>query len=337
MKNRAGRMILLIVCGIVLILAIVLMFVLAFEKKINADKTSDISSSSDLSQANQEVSQASTNTIEYNGQTYEYNTNLENYLFLGVDKKEEVTLHETPGTAGQADCIMILSADKETKKIKILQISRDSMTDVDLYDVNGNYYVSVNAQIATQYAYGNGKDTSCWAMKKTVSELLYDLPIEGYLSLDIDGISTINDAIGGVTITVPKDYTYVDPAFTEGAELTLTGEQAECYVRYRDINQQGSNNDRMERQVQYIPALISSIKKNTSGVTSYYNLYKDVLGPYMVTDLSAIQIDALASYELDSETEYVPGEAVPGEVNEEFHVNEQQLKELLIKMFYKPI
>ena len=54
----------------------------------------------------------------------------------------------------------------------------------------------------------------------------------------------------------------------------------------------------MERQVQYIPALISSIRKNTSGVVSYYNLYKDVLGPYMVTDLSATQIDALASYEI---------------------------------------
>mgnify|MGYP002619754252 FL=1 len=336
MKNRAGRTIVFAICGIILILAVGV-FVWAFQKKIMADKNSGIENSSELSQANQEVSQASTNTIEYNGQTYEYNTDLENYLFLGVDKKEEVTLHDTPGTAGQADCIMILSANKETKKVKILQVSRDSMTDVDIYDVNGNYYTSINAQIATQYAYGNGKDTSCWAMKKTVSELLYDLPIEGYLSLDIDGISTINDAIGGVTITVPKDYTYVDPAFTEGAELTLTGEQAERYVRYRDITQQGSNNDRMERQVQYIPALISSIRKNTSGVVSYYNLYKDVLGPYMVTDLSATQIDALASYELDKETEYVPGEAIPGEVNEEFHVNEQQLKELLIKMFYKSI
>lgn len=336
MKNRAGRTVVFAICGIILILAIGI-FVWAFQKKIMADKNSGIEDSSELSQANQEVSQASANTIEYNGQTYEYNTDLENYLFLGVDKKEEVTLHDTPGTAGQADCIMILSANKETKKVKILQVSRDSMTDVDIYDVNGNYYTSINAQVATQYAYGNGKDTSCWAMKKTVSELLYDLPIEGYLSLDIDGISTINDVIGGVTITVPKDYTYIDPAFTEGAELTLTGEQAERYVRYRDITQQGSNNGRMERQVQYIPALISSIRKNTSGVVSYYNLYKDVLGPYMVTDLSATQIDALASYELDKETEYVPGEAIPGEVNEEFHVNEQQLKELLIKMFYKSI
>ena len=211
------------------------------------------------------------------------------------------------------------------------------MTDVDIYDANGNYYTSVRAQIATQYAYGDGKQSSCLAMEKTVSELLYDLPIAGYVSLDIAGIHAINDAVGGVTITVPEDYTYIDSAFQKGAEITLTGDLAELYVRYRDINQEGSNNERMRRQTQYIPALISTIRKNTSGIASYYNLYKDVLAPYMVTDLGETQIDRLSSYELEEETEYVPGEVVPGEINEEFHVNEEQLRDLLINMFYKSV
>lgn len=161
------------------------------------------------------------------------------------------------------------------------------------------------------------------------------MPIAGYVSLDIAGIHAINDAVGGVTITVPEDYTYIDSAFQKGAEITLTGDLAELYVRYRDINQEGSNNERMRRQTQYIPALISTIRQNTSGVVSYYSLYKDVLAPYMVTDLGASQIDRLSSYELEEETEYVPGEVVPGEINEEFHVNEEQLRDLLINMFYK--
>lgn len=46
----------------------------------------------------------------------------------------------------------------------------------------------------------------------------------------------------------------------------------------------------------------------------------------MVTDLGENQIDRLSSYELEEETEYVPGEVVPGEINEEFHVNEEQLQ-----------
>ena len=271
----------------------------------------------------------------YEGNTYEYNSNLENYLFLGVDTKEEVVLQDTPGTAGQADCIMILSMDKETREGRILQISRDSMTDVDLYDANGNYYTTINAQIATQYAYGNGKDTSCWAMKKTVSELLYGLPLDGYISLNIEGIRAMNDAVGGVTITIPEDYTFIDPAFVEGSQITLTGEQAERYVRYRDINQQGSNNGRMKRQVQYIPALISEIREQAGSSGDFYGTYQNILAPYMVTDMSVDQINRLSDYALSDEVAYVPGEAVPGEQNEEFVVNEEKLKKILIKMFYK--
>ena len=332
MRNKKMKKVLLPLCAILLAIVLLLAIASMLEKKTSqSGKTQDSGSSGEV------VSQSdsSHNTIVYEGNTYEYNYNLENYLFLGVDTEEEVVLQDTPGTAGQADCIMILSMDKETREGRILQISRDSMTDVDLYDANGNYYTTINAQIATQYAYGNGKDTSCWAMKKTVSELLYGLPLDGYISLNIEGIRAMNDAVGGVTITIPEDYTFIDPAFVEGSQITLTGEQAERYVRYRDINQQGSNNGRMKRQVQYIPALISAIREQAGSSGDFYGTYQNILAPYMVTDMSVDQINRLSDYALSDEVAYVPGEAVPGEQNEEFVVNEEELKELLIKMFYK--
>lgn len=332
MRNKKMKKVLLPLGTILLVFVLILVSVSILDnRRAQSGETQDSGSSGEV------ISQAdsSHNTIVYEGNTYEYNSNLENYLFLGVDTKEEVVLQDTPGTAGQADCIMILSMDKETREGRILQISRDSMTDVDLYDANGNYYTTINAQIATQYAYGNGKDTSCWAMKKTVSELLYGLPLDGYISLNIEGIRAMNDAVGGVTITIPEDYTFIDPAFVEGSQITLTGEQAERYVRYRDINQQGSNNGRMKRQVQYIPALISAIREQAGSSGDFYGTYQNILAPYMVTDMSVDQINRLSDYALSDEVAYVPGEAVPGEQNEEFVVNEEKLKKILIKMFYK--
>ena len=332
MRNKKIKTVLLPLCAILLAFVLLLAIASMLEKKTSqSGETQDSGSSGEV------VSQADSNhnTIVYEGNTYEYNSNLENYLFLGVDTKEEVVLQDTPGTAGQADCIMVLSVNRKDKTARILQISRDSMTDIDLYDINGNYFTSVRAQIATQYAYGNGKDTSCWAMKKTVSRLLYDLPLEGCMSLNIDGIHAINDAVGGVTITIPEDYTFIDPAFVEGSQITLTGEQAERYVRYRDINQQGSNNGRMKRQVQYIPALISAIREQAGSSGDFYGTYQNILAPYMVTDMSVDQINRLSDYALSDEVAYVPGEAVPGEQNEEFVVNEEELKKILIKMFYK--
>lgn len=281
------------------------------------------------------VSQSDLNTITYEGKKYRYNSNLLNILFLGIDKNEETGEDYLPGDAGQSDCIMLLTLNKETKEARILQIPRDTMTEVDLYDVNGNYYTTVQAQLATQYSYGNGGTGSCWATKKTVSELLYDIPIDAYLSLDMASIPIINDAVGGVTITIPKDYTNIDPAFEKGTTVTLTGKQADSYVHYRDTSVAFSNNERMQRQVQYIPALITAIRNKVGAGSNYYEFFYPLVEKYMVTDLMEDQINKLADYNLvTSEVQYVPGEGKQGEIYEEFHVDEKKLQEIIIKMFY---
>lgn len=300
----------------------------------NQQRTQSVNEPAD----NAENTQVTGDTIVYGGKRYQYNTDLTNILFMGVDKQEAVTLGSMPGRAGQADCIMLVSLNKTDKTARILQISRDSMTAVDIYDASGNYYTSVEAQLATQYAYGNGGQSSIWAMKKTVSELLYDMPIAGCFSMTIEGISTLNDAIGGVSITVPEDYTDIDPAFVQGTTLTLTGEQAEKYVRKRDINMEGSNSGRMQRQVQYITALLTQIKSQMSNSMDFYGTYYPLVESDVVTDLSAAELNDMASYTyLTDEVAYVPGEVVPGEVNEEYHVDEAELQKLLVKMFYKEI
>ena len=280
-------------------------------------------------------SQVDINQITYEGKQYSYNTNLINILFLGVDNTDMLTEDNLPGEAGQSDCIMILTLDKEKKEGRIIQIPRDTMTEVDLYDTSGNYSTTVTEQIATQYAYSIGGKSSCFATKKTVSELLYDLPIDGYLAMEYSSIAIVNDAIGGVEITVPEDYTMIDPAFKKGATLKLTGEQAHDYVRWRDTNASFSNNDRMERQVQYIPALINTIRDYVGEDGDYYKKLYSLVEKYMLTDLNEEEINALAEYELiTSDIQYLPGEGKKGEKYEEFYVDEKKLQKMLIETFY---
>ena len=282
------------------------------------------------------LSQADKNSIYHDGKEYVYNKNVKNILFLGIDKGEEITLNETLGKGGQADTIMLFSIDRENQTTRILQISRNAMTDIDLYDKNGNYYTSIKAQLATQYAYGNGADTSCWATKRTVSELLNDLPIAGYFALDISGVSVINDMIGGVTITIPEDYTEIDPAFVKGATITLNGKQAEKYVRYRDPNMIGGNDLRMQRQAQYIPALLDSLSKISEKTDEELNRMMEAISKYMVTDLSADDLKVMLKSDINMKNiETVPGESKKGEIYEEFYVDEENLQKILIKMFYK--
>ena len=282
-----------------------------------------------------QVSQDLTKKLECEGQVYEYNKDLMNILFLGIDKDAELVEQDGPRTAGQSDCIMILSLNKETKEGRILQIPRDTMTEVDMYDKNGNYYNSVVRQITTQFAFGVGGENSCWAVKKTVSELLYDLPIDGYFAIDMAGVSIITDAIGGVTITIPEDYTHIDSTFIKGETVTLNGEQAERYIRYRDIDVMFSNNDRMERQTQFIPALVSALKQKVGGNGNYVNVLLPLVDEYMITDLREDQLNSLADYELMmSDIQTLPGEGKMGEVHEEFHVDQEKLLKNVAEMFY---
>ena len=69
---------------------------------------------------------------------------------------------------------------------------------------------------------------------------------------------------------------------------------------------------------------------------SYYDKFYSLLSPYLVTDLSADQIDELGQYELsDDEVLYVPGEIRDGDPYEEYHVDEEALEELLVDTFYQ--
>ena len=242
-------------------------------------------------QPEESVSQAEDNTIEWNGKRYTYNNNLINILFLGIDHANDIDTSYMPGDAGQADCIMLLSLDKETKEGRILQINRNTMTQIDTYDSTGSAFGTVNAQLATQYAYCIGGSRSCWATEKTVKRLLYNLPISGYFALSVDGIPEINDALGGVTVEMTEEDAAINPSFEAGKEVCLKGADAENYVRYRDTNVFNSNEGRMQRQVKYVTALIKNARSH--GGSALYNLISPFLDKYIETDLDGDQIDAL--------------------------------------------
>jgi len=257
-------------------------------------------------------------------------------LFLGIDNNAELSEENIPGAGGQADCIIVLSVDRENKTVQAIQISRDSMTEVDIYDANGNAYATLNAQVATQYAYANGAKNGCWATKKTVSELLYEIPIDGYIAMDIAAVSPINDSLGGVTLTIPEDYTMIDSAFEEGATITLTGEQAEKYVRYRDITIMGDNHFRMRRQIQYIPALLAAMKDKINRSEDALDTLYSELTPYILTDLTTDEVMNMMQYSWSEENvTFLAGESVAGEKFEEFYIDDIKLQETIIKTFYK--
>lgn len=272
--------------------------------------------------------------IEVDGVSYKLNRNLKTVLFLGIDKRSFADMGDRPGENGQSDSLNLLVADKETRKAQILQISRDCMVDIDIYAANGEKLMLEQGQIALQYAYGDGKQHSCNLTTKKVSELLYGVDIPYYFSLTLEGMVHASDILGGVTLTVPEDYTSIDSSFVKGQTITLRGEKVEKYVRTRDTDILESNVDRMQRQSQFMSALIEQMQSHGAQVSGYYTLYQE-MEEYMVTNMTADEIMDLSEYEISDEILNVPGEVILKDGHAQYIVDNKKLRDIVLKMFYK--
>ena len=293
----------------------------------NRDETRDVPASSTDNE------EKSSDTIVVDGREYRLNTNIQTVLFMGIDKNAKSDMGDRAGENGQSDSLNLLIVDRETKKARILQISRDSMVDIDIYSASGEKMISEPGQIALQYAYGDGEEESCRLTAGKVSELLYGVNVDSYLSLTMEGMVKAADAIGGVTMTVPEDYTWIDPAFSKGATLTMDGEMVEKYVRSRDTEVLDSNVQRMERQSQFMGALIEKLQ-NVKETSNYLSLYQQ-MEPYMVTNMTADEMKSLSEYDIDTNTLDVPGEVILKDGHAQFIVDNEALRKIILKTFYK--
>ena len=274
------------------------------------------------------------------GETYKYNDHLSNYLFLGIDTREAVDTYQSQADAGQADAIFLVSMDRATEKIKVLFIPRDSMTRIEVFNPYGQSLGETTDHLNIQYAFGDGKEKSCELMKTAVSDMLDGLPIQGYCSMNMDGISVITDFVGGIQLTIPDDsLADVNPEYKKGAVVDITGETAEQFVRYRDIDKTQSALVRQERQKTFLQALVQKAQEKAGEDAGFVTGLYDSVKSYTVTNMGNDIFAKLlaASQNGITDTETVPGEGTHGENFDEYHIDEDALSDLIISMFYEKI
>ena len=318
--------IIVFIISIVVILAI---SAVAFAMKNNSKEEKNTSS---------ELQQESENYISYNGQKYQHNDHLRTYLYMGIDKDGPVTEAEDSVSGGQSDAMFLIVVDSEEKTISVLSINRNTMTDVDVYDKEGNFVETRKLQICLQHGFGDGMRTSCQRSVDAVSNLLYGEPVSGYIAMNMDAMPMMNDSVGGVTVEVLDDLTSPsrNVSLHKGETVTLNGDEAYVYLRSRDINEFDSATERLNRQMQYIQAFVKQAKsKDAATLVSAYNAITD----YIVTNVDVPNlVNKLTTYEFDDSRMYtIPGETQMGEQYEEYHVDEDALYQVMLDIFYKPV
>lgn len=280
-------------------------------------------------------------TVVYKGVTYKYNYDVTAVLVMGVDK-EDIQSDGSYGENGQADTLFLATLDTKTGNVNIIPISRESMVDVDQYAVDGTYLGVTNTQLCLAYAYAADGEEACENVARSVSRLLYGIPINSYLAIEMDGVRAITDRIGGVTVTAMdtiRDPYYKNVICTKGEKVTLQGKNTLTYLRHRSTEADG-NNLRMQRMKQFFTAFIAkaggNVKKDPTLLTKYYN----TVSPYVITDIDLSKMTYLAGRTLSgsnwSNPNYISikGKAVAGPEHNEFHVDETSAYEAVLTAFY---
>lgn len=276
--------------------------------------------------------------ISHNGKEYRYNEHLSNFLFMGIDTRNEVDSYETQTDVGQADSIFLVSLDRMTNQIKIVSIPRDTMTKIEVFNPSGKSLGETTDHINIQYAYGDGRHKSCDLMRIAVSNLLGGIPIEGYCSLNMDGIPIITEIAGNIEVVVPDNsLAEVNPEFTEGASVTLTKDNVEQFVRYRDINQELSALVRQNRQKVFLDAYLKKAQENYAKDASFVTKLYEGIKPYTVTSMGNDFFAKLleASMGTDPVKVELPGKGEQGAYFDEYHVDEEGLQDMLVSIFYQ--
>lgn len=210
-----------------------------------------------------------------------------NFLMVGIDRssqKEGDDLNDAGVDDGNTDMILYVHFNNETGEMKMLQIPRDTMVTTDR-SVSGNYRINNIAK--TQAADSNSMNMA--ALCTQVSNM-YQLPIDGYMTIRLEMLVQLVDTFGGIELYVPQEMDYKGSHLDQGYQ-TLNGDACEFLLRTRHIYPNGDIG-RLNMQRQFYAALFRKLK-SIGNIWDVARLTPAVLN-YMETSLSASQLASFA-------------------------------------------
>ena len=280
--------------------------------------------------------------VEYQGDRYRKTPAVTTLLIGGIDHGASVSEGVSTSryrNGGQADFLLLLAIDHTNQQIHQLQIDRDAMAEATVLSVYGRETGTRVMQICLAHSYGANKAENARYTQRAVQNLLGgEIQITGYYMVDYSAVSVLNDLLDGVTVVVPDDMTSVDPAWTLGSTVTLTGSQAETFVRARKSVGEGTNLERMGRQSEFMQKAIIRLREKLSADTGF--------GAQVLTALKKNAAASLSDQELLEEVysslrytvlpvEYLAGEYRIGESGYmEFYPAENSAHDWIMRHLY---
>lgn len=273
---------------LVIISLIIVFLYIAFKVFVSPPPIDNIDKKTTVSQEN-EAPETSISKKERKDRSY-------TFLLVASDK-----------SGALADVIMLVNYDVLNQNVGMVSIPRDTLVDPN--------HIASFPKINSSY---KGDITN---IKAIVTDML-GIPIDFYITVDIDGFVKLIDSIGGVDFNVPVHMAYDDPAQNlsihyEPGMQHLTGQQAleVCRLRY---NQDGTlayadyDVGRTNTQRALLMAVAKKVLKHPEKIQSYTKIWTE----YVDTDLTIANILWFAEAAMHCDlSNSVKSIALPGDGN----------------------
>ena len=280
-----------------------------------------------------------TKTITRDGKRYYPRQDISVILLMGINQRGPVRPSDEPNTGYAADMVALVVLDEKNGTWTVLNVNRDTMLDMPVLNDKGMEVDSFYGQLAYAHTYGTGMEDSCENTKKAVSNFFGGIHIDYYISMNLDAIGLLNDAVGGVTVNVVDDFSAVDASIPMG-QVTLMGEQARAFVQTRWGVGDELNLSRIERQKEYMNSYVDSFRRQMEKSDAEYIITTyDKVAPYLVSDLPVSTLTGMIDRYIDYPLAGVlslEGENKLGEEFYEFYADEKALEDLILQVFYAP-
>lgn len=184
---------------------------------------------------------------------------------------------------GLTDTMLLLRFNPEAKKLSLLSIPRDTRTYIPEHGLK---------KLNEANVYG-GPALSA----KAVSDLLGGVGIDRYVNINVQGVQALVEALGGVTVYVPKDMKYRDESQhlyinLKAGKQHLNGDQALQLLRFR--YDENGDIGRIQRQQMVIRALMEQALNPTT-VTRIPQIL-EVIKTHIDTNLTVEELVALVGF-----------------------------------------
>ena len=231
----------------------------------------------------------STPTIEEEVKTdEEYKGDVVNILVCGIDYEEGRNYSNDPtSNDGMTDMILYVQFDIKNGALRMLQIPRNSLVTTKNKKItlsNGKTYAATNYQI-NSVAISNGGSIAALA------DVIYDqfrLPIDYYVTVDMQALVDMVDNFGGIEVYIPHDMSFAGSVLKQGYR-NLDGASAEFFVRCRHgEGYANSDIDRLNMQRYFYAGLFKRVR--SMGVTDVIAQLPLIFNNYIHTDMDLTTI-----------------------------------------------